>query len=120
MKQLICSLLLLVVGFTANAQQKRDLVLNDKTELIDAVIYHDNGQVAQTGSYTKDGLLHGTWISFNASGEKTAVAEYNKGLKTGVWLFYQGETLKEVTYSNNAITQVNTWAMKDTRVVSNE
>ncbi|WP_374959443.1 toxin-antitoxin system YwqK family antitoxin [Gilvibacter sp.] len=120
MKHLICSLLLVVVGFTANAQQKRDLVLNDKTELIDAVIYHDNGQVAQKGSYTQDGKLHGTWISYNAAGEKTAVAEYSNGLKTGVWLFYQGDTLKEVTYSNNAITQVNTWAMQDTRVVSND
>ncbi len=33
-------------------------------------LYHDNGQVAQTGFYTLDNKLEGEWISYDAVGKK--------------------------------------------------
>lgn len=119
---------LLVVCFLANvaiAQQctktyktnaKDKYVLVD--DLIEATLYHDNGAIAQTGYYTKDNKLQGEWVSYDANGKKTAVAQYNNGEKVGTWKFYQGETLKEVTYTNSRIAKVKTWEAKDTRVVS--
>ena len=87
--------------------------------LIRATLYHDNGVVAQKGFYTKDNKLQGEWISFDKEGNKTAVAQYENGAKTGTWLFYQGDIMKEVSYSDSRISEVNTWKISDTRVVSN-
>ena len=111
-------MVLVFVASTTFAQQAPKNTYKVKKGLIEATLYHDNGQIAQTGFYTKDNKLHGEWISYDAQGNKTAVAQYNKGMRVGTWMFYQGDTLKEVTYTNNAITQVNTWTMQDTRVVS--
>ncbi len=88
-------------------------------DLIEATLYHDNGVVAQTGYYTLDNKLHGEWISYDASGNKTAVASYDNGEKTGTWKFYQGETIKEVSYEDSRIAEVKTWTVTDTKVVVN-
>ena len=111
-------LLIVSISSAAFAQEAAKNTFKVKNDLIEATLYHDNGQIAQTGFYTKDNKLHGKWISYDAQGNKTAIAQYNKGMRVGTWMFYQGDTLKEVTYTNNAITQVNTWTMQDTRVVS--
>ena len=118
MKQLLIIGLIGLFSLTANAQEKKDLVLNQETNLIEAVVYHDNGAIAQTGTYNIAGKLHGKWISFDNQGQKTAVALYENGYKVGTWLFYQGDILKEVTYTNNAISEVNTWAIRDSRIVT--
>tara|TARA_A100000171_G_scaffold52821_2_gene73398 strand:+ start:14206 stop:14586 length:381 start_codon:yes stop_codon:yes gene_type:complete len=86
--------------------------------LVEATLYHDNGAVAQTGFYTQENKLQGEWISYDANGKKLAVAEYDNGNKVGTWKFYQGDTMKEVTYTNSKIAKVSTWESKDTRVVS--
>lgn len=86
--------------------------------LIEATLYHDNGEIAQTGFYTEQNKLQGEWISYDAEGNTTAVAQYDNGKKVGVWKFYQGDTMKEVTYTNAKIAKVKTWESKDTRVVS--
>ncbi|MAZ73554.1 MAG: nicotinic acid mononucleotide adenyltransferase [Flavobacteriaceae bacterium] len=86
--------------------------------LIEATLYHENGAIAQTGFYTQENKLQGEWVSYDANGKKTAVAQYNNGNKVGTWKFYQGDTMKEVTYANSKIAKVNTWEAKDTRVVS--
>ena len=101
---------------TCSKESKDKYVLVDN--LIEATLYHDNGAVAQTGFYTEDNKLQGEWISYDVSGNKTAVAYYDSGNKVGTWKFYQGETMKEVTYANSKIAKVNTWEAKDTRVVS--
>lgn len=108
----------MIMCISVQAQTKKQLLLNEQTDLIETVIYHDNGKIAQTGTYNKEGVLHGEWVSYNAQGDKTAVAQYENGNRVGIWLFYQGDVLKEVTYTNNAISAVNTWAITDTRVVS--
>ena len=118
MKKLLILTAVFLITLSAQAQDKKEMVLNQETNLIEAKIYHDNGVVAQTGFYTTDGVVHGTWISFDAQGVKTAVANYNKGKKVGTWLFYTGDILKEVTYQDSKILAVNTWN-RDSRVVSN-
>ncbi len=89
-------------------------------DLIEAVLYHDNGVVAQTGTYTLDNKLEGEWISYDTAGNKTALANYTNGEKVGTWLFYQGEEMKEVTYTDSRIAEVKTYAVQGTRVVANK
>ena len=118
MKKIALMLVLVFLGTNVFAQATTKNIYKEKNGLIEATLFHDNGEIAQTGFYTKEGKLHGEWISFDADGNKTAIAQYHKGQRVGTWMFYQGDTLKEVTYSNNAIAQVNTWTMQDTRVVT--
>lgn len=101
---------------TCSKDAKDKYVLVDG--LIEATLYHENGTISQKGFYTKENKLQGEWISYDAQGNKTAVAQYDNGNKVGTWKFYQGETLKEVTYTNSKIAKVSTWEAKDTRVVS--
>ena len=98
-------------------EPKNSYVLNG--DFIEATLYHDNGAVAQTGFYTLDNKLQGQWISYNAKGEKTAVANYENGAKVGTWIFYQGDTMKEVHYKSSKIAEVKTWTNTDTKVVVN-
>ncbi len=96
---------------------KKELV--KKGNLIEAVLYHDNNVIAQQGAYTLDGKLQGTWTSYDANGNITAVAKYNKGEKVGTWFFYKGDVLHEVNYDNNRIARVTTWIEGETQIVSN-
>jgi len=108
----------LVVQFSFAQQEKNNqYVANGDT--IEATLYHDNGMVAQTGFYTKDNVLDGVWISYDAQGNTTAVASYDNGVKVGTWMFYQGDSIKQVSYQNSDIAEVKTWTVTDTRVVSN-
>ena len=119
MKKII---LILVVCFGASVASAQDLKKDTfvaKGDLIEATLYHDNGQIAQTGFYTKTNKLQGDWKSYDANGNQLSAAHYENGKKVGTWLFYQGENMKEVTYDKENIAQVRTWEIKDTRVVSN-
>ncbi|MBL4663159.1 MAG: nicotinic acid mononucleotide adenyltransferase [Flavobacteriaceae bacterium] len=117
------TMLLLVMFFAANmvfaqeCSKKNSYVFNG--DVIEATLYHDNGAVAQTGFYTQDNKLHGKWISYDVQGNKTAVASYENGEKIGTWLFYDGSTMKEVTYTSSKIAEVKTWTNTETRVVAN-
>jgi len=119
MKKIIFILVAFLGVSTMYAQEikKNKFVANG--DLIEATLYHDNGQIAQTGFYTKSNKLQGDWKSFDANGNKLAKALYENGKKVGTWFFYQGENLKEVVYKEQNIAQVRTWEIKDTRVVSN-
>jgi len=64
-----------------------------------------------------DGKLHGKWESFDAEGNTLAIANYDKGEKTGNWFFWDGNTLKEVTYDNSSIAIVKTWNQANKIVV---
>ncbi|MFT5102742.1 MAG: antitoxin component YwqK of YwqJK toxin-antitoxin module [Candidatus Latescibacterota bacterium] len=127
MKKFIFILLVVLTVGSITAQEckkacemtcKKDtFIMNDG--LIEATLYHDNGTVAQTGYYTKDNRLQGEWTSYDANGNKTAVGTYDKGVKVGAWSFFRGNDKKEVSYDNSRITEVKTWSLNDTRVVSN-
>lgn len=119
MKKIVMMMVFVFGASVAIAQEAPKDTFKVNKGLIEATLYHDNGQIAQTGFYTKDNKLQGEWISYDAQGNKTAVAQYSKGQRVGTWLFYQGDILKEVTYTNNAPTSVNTYTMTDTRIVSN-
>ena len=118
-------IVLLVIVFAANTSFAQDCTLakkKDKFELVDgliqATLYHDNGVVSQTGFYTSENELHGEWISYDTTGNKTAIAQYDRGSKVGTWYFFQGDTKKEVTYTDSKISEVKTWKKQDSRLVS--
>ena len=98
-------------------EKKNSYVING--DLIQAILYHDNGEVAQTGFYTKNNELHGEWISYDVEGNKTAIGRYDKGEKVGTWMFYQGNTMKEVTYTDSRVSDVRSWTDTKPKVVSN-
>lgn len=118
MKKLFIVVVMLSISFTY-AQKERTLKHNKEKGLIEVTYYHDNGKISQTGYYTEDGKLHGEWLSFCEEGNKLVSAKYDKGEKIGKWFYWNGDTLKEVDYSNNAIAKVNEWKSSDTSVASN-
>ncbi|WP_188372951.1 toxin-antitoxin system YwqK family antitoxin [Winogradskyella haliclonae] len=117
MKKIVVIMLMLCVGF-AYAQKDRTLKLNEETNLIEVVYYHDNGQISQTGFYTKEGKLHGEWYSYCQEGNKIISAKYDSGKKVGKWFYWSADKLKEVDYSNNKIASVNEW-VQNSAVASN-
>lgn len=105
-----------LIGAVSFGQEKRELKLNKETNLIDVTFYHDNGVVSQTGAYTLDGKLQGEWLSYNAEGKKLVSANYNNGVKSGKWFYWNDKLLTEVDYSNNGIAEVKKWESKDALV----
>jgi antitoxin component YwqK of YwqJK toxin-antitoxin module len=77
--------------------------------LVKATYFYDNGKVKQEGYY-KDGKVHGQWISYSEGGSKMAMGEYNQGVKTGKWFFWNQKKLNEVDYSNSRVAEVKTWS----------
>ena len=118
MKKIVAILIMSCVGFTY-AQSDRTLKVNEDKGLIEVVYYHDNGQISQTGYYTKEGKLHGEWFSYCQEGNKIVSAKYDEGKKVGKWFYWSNDVLREVDYSNNAIAGVSEWTNK-TRVAINK
>ncbi len=119
MRKIIMILIAVSMGTIAQAQEKKDTYIV-KGDIIEATLYHDNGTIAQTGSFAKDGTLTGTWTSFDRVGNKTAVGNYENNQKVGKWFFWEKEVLREVDYKNSKIAVVNTWVNDGTQVVSNK
>lgn len=89
-------------------------------KLIEATLYHDNGVVAQQGFYNSEGKLHGQWISYDTEGNKTAIAHYDNGAKTGTWFFWVEDELHEVVYQDSRMAKVSSWESTGVQVVSNQ
>ncbi len=87
-------------------------VFKKEGKTIQATYFHDNGEIAQTGTYLK-GKLHGEWIAYNNKGQKTAIANYEHGQKIGKWFFWNEGKLTEVDYTNNGIAKVVEWKEAD-------
>ncbi len=85
---------------------------------IKGTFFHDNGTVSQQGFYNKKGKLHGEWKSYDTTGKKIAMGQYENGQKTGKWFFWEGEKLSEVNYTNNTIASVTTWSNKNDVVMN--
>lgn len=118
MKTLFALCAIFLAGQIGVAQDKVQDQFVKEGDRISATLYHDNGVVAQTGFYTLDNKLEGEWISYDALGNKTAVAHYQNGEKVGTWFFYQGDEIKEVKYDESRIAQVTSFKVSDTRVVT--
>ena len=103
MKSLVAVLMMFFVC-ASFAQQKEDTYVQ-KGDLVEATLYHDNGQIEQHGFF-KNKKLHGTWTYFNMQGEKVSIGNYENGVKTGKWYFYTETTTKEVDYDNGRIINV--------------
>jgi len=106
MKKLVLFSFAFLITVISFGQQKRDLKLNEDTNLIEVVYYHDNGVVSQTGFYTLDGKLQGVWLSFDKKGKKIVSANYDNGKKVGKWYYWNNDTVKEVDYTDNVIANV--------------
>ncbi|WP_452220178.1 toxin-antitoxin system YwqK family antitoxin [Lacinutrix salivirga] len=106
-KALIIVLLLSVtVMFSQNKVNPKFEKKGDKTE---ATFYHENGKIEQQGFFNKNNKLEGVWTSFDNTGKKTAIGNYKNGKKVGKWFFWTKNSLKEVDYNSNAITDVSEW-----------
>lgn len=92
---------------TVAAQDVKPLFEQDG-ELIKGTFYYEDGSISQKGTY-KDGKLHGNWISYDTSGKKTAMANYQEGEKAGEWFFWSDDKLTEVDYNQNMIAEVRTY-----------
>lgn len=119
MKNIFLTVVLIFSWAFIMAQQSEHKVIEKNGDNYSVTIYHDNGYISQEGSYNLEGNPDGIWTSFDDNGNKVSVATYDNGIKTGTWLFYNGDVLKEVKYADNKITKVTTWKDSDTKIVSN-
>ncbi len=103
------SILILTILFSVSAfAQDIKPKFEKEGEVIKATYFHDNGEIAQTG-YLMEGKLHGQWYMYSAEGKKIATGKYNYGKRSGKWLFWNGDILKEVDFENNRIANVKRW-----------
>lgn len=97
----------LVISAMTFAQTNKP-VLEQEGNLVKATYYYDNGKIHQQGHF-KDGKLEGSWVSFDANGNKTSIGEYSNGEKTGKWFFWSNKSLSEVDYSKSRVAKVQSW-----------
>jgi antitoxin component YwqK of YwqJK toxin-antitoxin module len=119
MKNFVLMLVFVVLGTHVIAQDTANREIVKKGDVYEVTIFHEDGTISQMGQYNSEGIVHGVWTSFDLNGNKTAVAQYHNGEKTGTWYFYEGDVLKEVKYTQNRVAQVTTWKEGETKVVSN-
>ena len=101
---LIAILFVSAIGFS----QENETTFEREGDLVKATYYFDNGDVKVQGFF-KDKKLTGIWTSFDKQGNKTQIAQYNEGKKVGKWFVWNKESLKEITYNNNAVVSVKDW-----------
>lgn len=106
MKNLILAFVFILSTSYGFAQQEKEVRLNTDTSLIETTYYHDNGEISQKGTFDLAGKLHGEWVSFSETGEKVSKGSYEKGIRTGKWVFWTDGNVKEVEFSHNVIASV--------------
>jgi antitoxin component YwqK of YwqJK toxin-antitoxin module len=98
---LVFTLFFTLIGFCQEIKPK----LEKQGDRIKATYYFDNGKVKEVGFFLNN-KLHGEWITFNEEGEKTAVANYENGKKTGKWYVLANGTVNELIYDSNKLVNV--------------
>lgn len=101
------------------AQEKPKVNLQKDGELTIATYYHENGVIEQQGAFNEEGELHGVWTSYDKQGKKVTVGNYVNGRKTGKWLFWSDDKLREVDFVDSKIASVSEWTDKVQVAVSN-
>ncbi|ARV15433.1 toxin-antitoxin system YwqK family antitoxin [Polaribacter sp. SA4-12] len=101
---LLAILFISALGFS----QEKETTFERDGDLVKATYYFDNGDVKVQGFF-KDKKLTGIWTSFDKKGNKTQIAQYKEGKKTGKWFVWNKESLKEITYNNNTVVGVKDW-----------
>lgn len=107
MKKTVLLLAVFFISVASFAQSKPEMKLNKETSLIEATYFHDNGEISQKGTFNLEKQLDGEWLSYNEKGETITVGSYKNGVKTGTWLFWANDILKEVEYNENIIAAVS-------------
>ena len=115
MKNILILAAFLFSGLLAAQDQKP--AFEKEGDVIKGTYFHENGQISQQGFY-KDKKLHGEWKAFDKDGKKIALGQYENGVKTGKWFFWNGDQLSEVNYDNNSVASVTTWSNKSDVVVN--
>jgi len=105
-KRTISILAIIFISTVTFAQVEPEMKLNKDTNLIEATYFHASGEISQKGTFNLEKKLHGEWMSFNDKGETISIGSYNNGVKTGKWLFWANNVLKEVEYNDNAIAAI--------------
>ncbi|WP_460220124.1 toxin-antitoxin system YwqK family antitoxin [Psychroserpens sp. MEBiC05023] len=118
MKKILTIALMLCVSLTF-AQESKKVDINKDGDLTVATYYYDNGMIEQQGTFNEAGELHGVWTSYDLEGNKVTVGKYDNGHKTGKWLFWSDNKLKEVNYVDSKITSVSEWTDKVELAVHN-
>jgi antitoxin component YwqK of YwqJK toxin-antitoxin module len=107
MKKAVIFMAITFVTVLTYGQENKVQKFNKETNLIEVTDYHDNGIISQEGTFNLNGELHGEWISYDVSGNKLSQGSYQNGRKSGKWIFWTNNTIKEVEYSNNEIASIN-------------
>lgn len=103
------AVLLLAAIFTIGAYAQETKPSYEQVgKMVKATYFHDNGEISQTGFYL-DGKLHGQWRMYDELGKKIATGKYDMGKRSGKWFFWEDESLKEVDFTDNRITNVVRW-----------
>lgn len=106
MKYLYTLLFVFVGVFSTQAQEEELRKTEKKGNLTEITLYYEVGKIMQHGFYNKKGELHGGWESYNLEGEMTCYATYDKGVKVGVWTYWNDEKITKVTYDKNKIVEI--------------
>jgi antitoxin component YwqK of YwqJK toxin-antitoxin module len=112
---LLAILFISAIGYS----QEKETTFEKEGDLVKATYYFDNGDVKVQGFF-KDKKLTGTWTSFDNQGNKTQIAQYKEGKKVGKWFVWNKESLKEITYDNNALVSVNDWKSESSLAFNNK
>lgn len=104
-KLLVLGLAIFLGGIVTAQESNVKKEVRQQGDITEAVFYHENGEVAQKGTY-KNGKLHGEWVSYDQQGNTLALGKYANGVKTGKWFFWNEDRLSEVDFENNAIASV--------------
>lgn len=100
------------------AQSQKPTIEKLDNDTVKVTYYHENGQVAQTGTFVNK-ERHGEWTSFDTNGSKVTIAQYSNDKRTGKWIFFNENKITEVDYNQNAVASVNTY-VSETQVVKNK
>ena len=108
MKAQMILILALVFGFVFSYGQTTKVERTTSPQMMKLTQFHDNGEIAQQGHIHRN-KLDGVWESFDEAGNKTAVGNYENGVKAGTWFFWTDEQLIEVEFTNNKVQDVIYW-----------
>lgn len=106
MKTLVKLIILLAVitGYSQNPKVDYKKLDND---LVQATYYFtdNDSQIEKVGFFNKEGKIHGIWTSYDKDGHEKVIAQYNNGIKEGLWTYYTEDKIKLVTYKKNKVVQ---------------
>ncbi|MGB0456400.1 MAG: toxin-antitoxin system YwqK family antitoxin [Flavobacteriaceae bacterium] len=112
MKRFIIVFFFSIALFSQAQSEKSSPLLEVKGDLILVTFFHDNGVIHQKGTFSIDGALDGLWTSYDFHGNKLSQGNYKNGQKTGQWLFWTEQSLKEVDFVDSKIINVSEWYQK--------